>query len=90
MQLSLLIIINKPTRITDNYSATLIDNVFINETCNSDSGRLISDISHHFPFFLLEKISATNSSKNANKSVHYRLVNRNTLSVTIIGVFIID
>ena len=78
--LSLLQIISKPTRITDN-SATLIDNFFINEPCNFESGILISDISDHFQIFFNRKnFFWTNSSKNANKSVHYRLVNQNTLS----------
>ena len=73
----LLPIISKPTRITDN-SATLIDNFFINEPCNFESGIIISDISDHFPIFF--NCKNTNSSKNVNKCVHYRLVNQNTLS----------
>ena len=78
--LSLLPIISKPTRITDN-SATLIDNFFINEPCNFESGILISDISDHFQIFFNRKnFFFTNSSKNVNKGVHYRLVNQNTLS----------
>ena len=78
--LSLLPIISKPTRITDN-SATLIDNFFINELCNFESGILISDISDHFPIFCTRKnFFCTNSSKNVNKGVHYILVNQNTLS----------
>ena len=78
--LSFLPIISKPTRITDN-SATLIDDFFINEPCNFESGILISDISDHFPiFFISKKIFCTNCSKNVNKGVHYRLVNQNTLS----------
>ena len=52
--LSLLPIISKPTRITDN-SATLIDNFFINEPCNFESGILISDILDHFPIFFNRK-----------------------------------
>ena len=52
--LSLLPIIGKPTRITDN-SATLIDNFFINGPCNFESGILISDISDHYPIFINRK-----------------------------------
>ena len=66
--LSLLqIFISKPTRITDNF-ATLIDNFFINEPCNFESGRLISDISDHFPIFFSHKnFFCTNSSKSVNR-----------------------
>ena len=78
--LSLLPIISKPTMITDN-SAKLIDNFFISEPCNFESGILISDISDHFPiFFSCKDFFCTNSSKNVNKGVHYRLINQNTLS----------
>ena len=78
--LSLLRIISRPTRITDN-SATLIDNFVINEPCNFESGILISDISDHFPIFVNHKyFFCTNSLRNVNKGVHYRLVNQNTLS----------
>ena len=35
----------------------------------------------HFPIFFNRKnFFSTNSSKNVNKGVHYRLVNQNTLS----------
>ena len=78
--LSLLPIISIPTRITDN-SATLIDNFFINEPCNFESGIIISDISDHFPIFFNRKnFFCTNSSRNVNNGVLYRLVNQNTLS----------
>ena len=89
---SLLPIISKPTRITDN-SATLIDNFFINEPCNFESGILIFDISDHFLYskkllihqkpwirvFIIDW-SITTLCLLANKRVHYRLVNHNTLS----------
>ena len=73
--LSLLPIISTQIRITDN-SATLIDNFDINELCNFQSGILSPDISDHFStFFNRKNFFSTNSSKNVNKSVHYRLVN---------------
>ena len=53
-------------------SATLIDNFFINEPCNFESGILISDISDHFPIsFNRKNFFCTYSSKNVNKGVHY-------------------
>ena len=78
--LSLLPIISKPTRITDN-SASVIDNFFINEPCNFESGIIIYDISDHFPIFINRKnFFCTKASKNVNKGVYFRLVNQNTLS----------
>jgi hypothetical protein len=56
--------INKPTRITDQ-SATLIDNIFVNnqDLADSISGILLSDISDHLPVFFIkfgkEKITET-------------------------------
>ena len=67
--LSLLPIISKPTRNTDN-SVTLIDNFFINEPCNFKSSILISDISDHLPIFFNRKnLFSTNSSKKVNKGL---------------------
>ena len=50
--------INKPTRVT-SHSASLIDNIFINCTHNKDhiSGILYTDISDHFPIFIIDKSS---------------------------------
>ena len=48
---SLLPMITKPTRITA-HSATLIDNIFTNNTAvSSKNGSIISDISDHLPIF---------------------------------------
>ena len=44
--------INKPTRITEN-SATVIDNILINDLHNHTAGVLVSDISDHLPVFLI-------------------------------------
>ena len=50
--------INKPTRVTSN-SASLIDNIFINRTHNKNhtSGILYTDISDHFPIFIIDNSS---------------------------------
>ena len=49
--LKFLPMITKPTRITA-HSATLIDNIFTNNTTvSSKSGLIISDISDHLPIF---------------------------------------
>ena len=47
---SLMPLITKPTRITDN-SSNLIDNVFCNLQLFPDAGIIISDMSDHFPIY---------------------------------------
>ena len=51
---SLIPIITKPSRITDQ-TATLIDNIYINQPNGFVSGILISDISDHLPLFILKR-----------------------------------
>ena len=68
--LSLLPIISKPARITDNFK-TLIDNFFISEPCNFYSGILIFDISDRFQIFLTRKKIVLIDQKKVNKGVHY-------------------
>ena len=53
--LSLTPVITKPTRVTD-HSATLIDNIFINDALDYRAGILSSDISDHFPIFLIKRL----------------------------------
>ena len=55
---SLIPVITKPTRITDQ-TATLIDNIFISNPVNFTSGIIISDISDHFPIFIHLKTYST-------------------------------
>ena len=47
--LSLMLVITKPTRAT-NHSATLIDNIFVDNSLDYRAGILSSDISDHIPF----------------------------------------
>ena len=56
--------IDRPTRITD-HSATLIDNIFTNDVCvDIKSGNLISDITDHFPnFVIIGSVSGSMTSK---------------------------
>ena len=62
--------IDKPTRVRKN-SATLIDNIFVN---NSDqviaSGNIVSDVSDHFSQFCVLKSSHV-SSKPSNRKTRY-------------------
>ena len=58
-------LINKPTRVGLN-SATLIDNVFTNNLSNNIlQGILYSDISDHFPIFMID------STHSYKKQVQY-------------------
>jgi len=50
--LSLVPLISRPTRITDN-SATLIDNILLANPSNFEAGTVISDVSDHFPIFVI-------------------------------------
>ena len=50
LSFSLMPLIIKPTRVTDN-SSTLIDNIFCNLQPFPSSGIIISDLSDHFPIF---------------------------------------
>ena len=47
-------LINKPTRVTDNASATLIDNIYCNDIDqNIFQGICFTDVSDHFPVFCI-------------------------------------
>ena len=51
---SLLPVISRPTRITEQTSS-LIDNIFIKHPTNFESGLIISTISDHLPIFIIKK-----------------------------------
>ena len=60
-------LILQPTRVTSK-SATLIDNIFINDmTCHSQGGNLTSSISDHFFQFRHTDISQTTRNKKRSK-----------------------
>ena len=71
---SLIPVITKPTRITDQ-TATLIDNIFISNPINFTSGIIISDISDHYPIFINIKDIFSNKSDNPNMNIKFRLIN---------------
>lgn len=77
--LSLLPIITKPTRIA-NESHTLIDNIFINKPNLIQSGILLSDISDHFPIFLIHKYFFHPGENSSKVQIKFRLINDVTLS----------
>ena len=63
---SLIPVINRPTRVT-NETATLIDNIFISDCCiNNDylHGIFTTDISDHFPIFLIQFDTGTSDVNN--------------------------
>ena len=58
--------ITKPTRITA-HSATLIDNIFTNNTkVSSKNGLIVSDISDHLPIFSIVTAGRSSGLKNKN------------------------
>ena len=76
---SLIPIITKPSRIT-NQTATLMDNIFINQPNGFVSGILISDISDHLPLFILKRNLFTKKSSKQNTNLKYRLINDSTIT----------
>jgi len=71
--------ISKPTRIT-NVSATLIDNIFTTLPTNVISGTIFSDISDHFPNFLVQKQLLQNPTRPTPDTITYRLITEQTLN----------
>ena len=77
--LSLVPVITKPTRITEE-SATLIDNIFTSNPNNFNSGIIITDISDHFPVFFHKTNIFLDEKSNPTISIEYRLINDETLN----------
>ena len=73
--------ITKPTRVTSR-SATLIDNLFVNDVLNEDvlSGILYSDISDHFPVFYIDYTCIRPSKPRTFKKRIYSQTNIDTFS----------
>ena len=56
-------LIDRPSRITTS-SATLIDNIFTNQSnCDTCNGLLINDISDHLPVFSISKLNLKESAQ---------------------------
>ena len=72
--ISLIPVITKPTRITDQ-TATLIDNIFISNPINFSSGIIISDISDHFPTFIHFEHFFIAKNSNPNVNIEFRPIN---------------
>jgi hypothetical protein len=72
--LALLPLISKPTRITEE-TATLIDNIFITNPHNYNSGIIISDISDHLPIFVTLHNIINDETSHENRQIKYRLIN---------------
>lgn len=77
--LPLIPLITKPTRITDA-SATLIDNIFVNNPTQTVSGILTADISDHLPVFIIRRDLFLNTDSSRLETVQFRLVNDRTLT----------
>ena len=81
-------LINKPTCIT-NHTATLIDNIFINNLENienSKNGIIFTDISDHLPVVhmfninILAKIMSKAGKITENAAIHQRNYNKANIS----------
>ena len=75
---SLVPIISKPTRIAGN-SCTLIDNIFVSNLSNFNSGILTLDISDHLPIFI-NYANIFQSRPRDPIKVKYRILNEYSLS----------
>ena len=76
--LSLIPVISKPTRITDN-TATLIDNILLSNPINFNSGIILTDISDHFPIYIqLNNLFSIYVCTSIN--IQYRLINDITIA----------
>ena len=71
---SLIPLISKPTRITEN-SATLIDNICVKSPINCTAGIIISDLSDHMPIFVLMEKMTNTVDTNCEKTIKYRVHN---------------
>ena len=77
-------IITKPTRVTQ-YSATLIDHIYINKQTNTTSGIIITDIADHFGIFSIIHTKSKTNSKNSNEHKTFRAHNKdNTATFNIL------
>jgi hypothetical protein len=70
--------ITKPTRVTE-FSATLIDNIFINDLLATNNtyvpGIIVSDLSDHFPCFLNLQLNCINPKKLKKEPKYIRKFN---------------
>lgn len=76
---SLVPLISKPTRVTEN-TATLIDNIIVNNPIHITSGIITVDISDHMPVFIIRKEFFSSSKSTSSKQIKYRLVNERSLN----------
>ena len=76
---SLIPIITKPTRVTDN-SASIIDNIFLSNPSNFTSGVIVADISDHFPVFVIKHNFLIQQDKNQNVNISFRVINETTIN----------
>ena len=71
--------ITKPTRITD-YSATLIDNIFCDNSTTCLSGMLYTDISEHCPIFVMTNLESRGEGIRKSQPTFKRNLNQHNLN----------
>ena len=77
--LSLLNVITKPTRVTDD-TATLLDHIWVTDPTKTIAGVIVNDISDHFPTFIVSLDLFKNRQNDGNGVVKYRVVNNVTIT----------
>ena len=70
--------ITRPTRVTDT-GATLIDNICVSGGSDVIAGCVASDVSDHFPVFILCNNVFSEGDREQGRNVSYRVINECTL-----------
>ena len=71
-------LIHYPTRVTES-SASLLDNIFTNDSCQMQSGVILTDISDHFPVYCVCESEISSSTNEQNKKK--RDINENNIRI---------
>ena len=72
-------VISKATRVSDS-SATIIDNIFVSNPVNFTSGVLVTDISDHFPIFIVKHSFFIRQNIDQKVNISYRIINESTIN----------
>ena len=71
-------VITKSTRVT-YHSATLIDNIFVDNSLDYRAGMLSSDISDHYPIFIMIRSYFSATNRDNVIKITYRVITEHTM-----------